>query len=158
NAPSTTKATKGTKKKSAFLRVLRDLRGEYRLWDLLPQISVMRQILQVRGIPLRAIRRLFDLVVLHQLQVARPLLPRLGEHNRIFDGHVVVQRVALAPQPLDHVRLVAVKETVVGQPGGLVEIGDVNDERLTLPASDGVPVRRRLDVGAMLCVHANDTE
>ena len=70
--------------------------------------------------------------------------PRLDQDFRIDDGRLVVERVALAAEALNHAHLVAVEISALTQPGLVVERDGVDDERIAFPFPHRVPVKQQV--------------
>src|SRR5690606_1092388 len=78
-----------------------------------------------------------------QRQDAGRHYPRLDEHLRIFDRHVVVELVPDTGKPLDDAHAARMDEAASSQPGRIVEIDGFDDERIPLPGSYALPIERR---------------
>src|SRR5439155_17278453 len=61
--------------------------------------------------------------------------PRLHQDLRIFDRHVVQERLALTRELLHDMHLVGVEEAAAPDPGGVDERNGVEHESVALPAS-----------------------
>ena len=86
------------------------------------------------------------------------LRERLRQHLRIFDQHFVVQLIAIdARIALDQVQRVAVHEPIP-QPAAGLEARDVDNERILLPARDGVAEEAGLGVVRMRSADGNGPE
>src|SRR5437762_2979031 len=77
-------------------------------------------------------------------------LPRPREDFRILDGRLVIDVIRIAERiALDDVQRVTVEVPGTIEPGLVVEIGHVDDERVAIPASAGIahpPIELPLDV------------
>src|ERR1041384_7705255 len=63
-------------------------------------------------------------------------LPRAGEHLRIVDRHFVLDVIAIDRRvALDDVKIGAVEIAGVIEPGALIELSHVNDERVAFPVA-----------------------
>src|SRR5712691_1047709 len=76
-----------------------------------------------------------------QFQYSRGHHPRLQQHSGILHRDLVVESVALAPKFLDHMHVVGMEISASIEPRGVVEANRVNDERVALPMSHGIPVK-----------------
>src|SRR5205085_9324480 len=134
NTPTSTR-------KHVFLISILPLRArDERRLSASANVAVVREVLHVTPVLLGAERSLFEVVVRLPLQIARPLHPRFGENDRVLHGHLVVQAVAVTADALHHVRLVAVEGAVVGEPRRVVQVRDIDDERVAFPMTDRVTV------------------
>src|ERR1041384_114842 len=62
--------------------------------------------------------------------------PRPGKHLRVLDGHFVGDVIAIeGGEPLDQVQCIAVEVAGAIEPGILVEIDDVDHQRVAFPAA-----------------------
>ena len=68
-------------------------------------------------------------------QIGRPRsqLPGLGQDFRIVSGRGPLQRIAVAAESLYHAQVGCVVRAVVRQPGIVIKINGLDDERATLP-------------------------
>src|SRR5215475_11169536 len=86
-----------------------------------------------RVLVIRSVRRV-------ELDRPRSNGPRFGEDVRIIHGVSVVERVPLAPEPLDHAHLGRVEppggRRDVRQPRLVVEANGLNHQRVALPMAD----------------------
>src|SRR6476620_10114834 len=121
-------------------RVSSEIEWGAELEDASENVAVVREVLHMAPVFLGAVRSFFDFVVSHPLQIARPLHPRFGEHDGILDGDRLVQAVAVTAKARHHVCLVAEEGAVVGQPCRVVQVGDIDDERVAFPTTDRVAV------------------
>ena len=74
--------------------------------------------------------------------------PRPREHVRVFDGRFVANRVGAVEAPaLDYAERFAVEAAMRVEPRQVVEVGDVDDQRVAFPAPARVAVEQ-FDAGA----------
>src|SRR4030095_5181311 len=83
-----------------------------------------------------------DSVVSSLAQEAGRPRPRLTEHLRIFDRHVVPEFISNTCEFLDDMHAAGVEETPASQPRRIDEINGVNDACIPFPGSYAVPVVR----------------
>src|SRR5881394_292126 len=65
--------------------------------------------------------------------------PRLREHDRVLDGHLVEHLVTLAGELLDDVHLIGVEQAASAEPGLVGEADGVEHQRVAFPPADRVP-------------------
>ena len=66
--------------------------------------------------------------------------PRLNEHLRIVDRHVVSDFISNTCELLDDMHAAGVQEAPSSQPRRIDEINGVDDERISFPGSYAVPI------------------
>src|SRR5579884_260375 len=94
-------------------------------------------------------RRVFDNHFFCGFGEARIHYPGPGENFGIFDGGLVTDAVAFAGDAFDYVHGTAVEPAVEAEPGIVVEVCDVNNERVALKVSNRVTVVARVGFGVM---------
>src|SRR5881396_3172676 len=86
-------------------------------------------------------RVLPDLVVLFSIAIDGEYhLPGTREHLRVLERHRIIDSIGAGRRPaFHHVERVAVEASVRVEPGVLVEIRDVDHQRVPLPAAARIP-------------------
>src|SRR5262245_51568072 len=79
-------------------------------------------------------------------QRARRQYVRLHQDLRVFNGDVVQDGIALAREFLDDVHPIGVEEPAAPQPSRIDERDGVEHQRVALPASDGAPQVRDIEL------------
>src|SRR5258705_3050750 len=101
---------------------------------VLAKVAEERFLDELVALELQQRRVLLELTVEHHAH-----LPRPREDVRIRDGHLVAQRIRRnGREPLDDVERVGVEVARAREPGAIVEVGHVGDQRVALPAADRV--------------------
>src|SRR5262245_61826086 len=94
---------------------------------------------QLRPVALDALWRLFERVC-RRSQQTRRRDPRPGEDVRFLNRRLPHEVVAVFPDALDYVHRIGVEVAVLAEPRVITEAGDVDDEHVTVPLADRIPV------------------
>ena len=62
-----------------------------------------------------------------------PASPWIDEDVRVLDGLLVKNFIALPSRLLNHVHVGGMKQAAASEPGGIDEVGGIDDQRVALP-------------------------